>query len=110
MSEAASNAEAVTPPQGVMTAEKRHGWTVWAGVTCVECPSCAFTFDAGHVLTREVGFECPECGRRSHPMTCVICHVNRADDFGSICDPCFDWMQRPWWKQMFGDRKPSWAK
>jgi NTP pyrophosphatase (non-canonical NTP hydrolase) len=40
------------------------GWTVHTGVTCVECPGCAFTFAADHEDHPHGGFSCPNCG---HP-------------------------------------------
>lgn len=42
------------------TGETRHGWNVWTGVACVECPDCAFTMDADHEDTQG-GYSCPNC-------------------------------------------------
>lgn len=47
-------------PQGRHVGELR-GWSLWTGVTCVECPSCGFTFDASHADTDGTGYSCPLC-------------------------------------------------
>lgn len=35
-------------------------WQIEAGVTCVACPDCAFTFDAVHI-DQNGGYSCPSC-------------------------------------------------
>lgn len=41
---------------------ERHGWQLHRGVTCVECPSCAFTFDAEHTDEPDgESYSCPNC-------------------------------------------------
>lgn len=49
---------------GVLTSGTRHGWPVWTGVTCVECPGCGFTFGADHENTNGTGYSCPVCELR----------------------------------------------
>ena len=41
---------------------ERHGWPLHRGVTCVECPSCAFVFAADHEDERREAYSCPNCG------------------------------------------------
>jgi hypothetical protein len=36
-------------------------WPREEGVTCVVCPACAFTFDAGHTDVDGGGHSCPAC-------------------------------------------------
>lgn len=43
-------------------------WNVHQGVTCVECPGCAFTFDADHQDVDRDGYTCPECGTTGPPV------------------------------------------
>jgi ssDNA-binding Zn-finger/Zn-ribbon topoisomerase 1 len=38
-----------------------NDWTRWNSVECVECPDCAFTFDADHEATDGSGYSCPVC-------------------------------------------------
>lgn len=52
-----------TAPQ----AARMSGWTVDRNVTCVVCPECAFTFDAGHVNTDRTGYSCPLCELEAKP-------------------------------------------
>ena len=44
---------------------ERHGWPLWINVTCVECPSCGYTFDADHEDVGRAGYTCGECGHQS---------------------------------------------
>lgn len=37
-------------------------WAREAGVTCVVCPDCAFTFDENHTDVPDDGYTCPLCG------------------------------------------------
>lgn len=36
-------------------------WVEEAGVTCVVCPVCAFTFDATHMVPDTTAYSCPAC-------------------------------------------------
>lgn len=48
-----------------MRRETAEGWKLEAGVLCVSCPRCAFTFDAAHEDTYgDGGHRCPACGER----------------------------------------------
>ena len=40
---------------------ERHGWAVHHGVTCVECPKCAFMFGADHEDADAERYSCPLC-------------------------------------------------
>lgn len=56
--------EPLAPPEDAHKAGgERHGWTVHQGVTCVECPDCAFMMDAEHEDTDSAlgGYTCPNC-------------------------------------------------
>ena len=40
----------------------RHGWQVYRGVDCVECPDCGFLFAACHEdVTAPNNYTCPNC-------------------------------------------------
>ena len=56
--------------------ERGEGGEAWAtedGVTCVVCPSCAFTFDAVHVEA-DGSYDCPACfAHRALYLRCSVC-------------------------------------
>jgi predicted SprT family Zn-dependent metalloprotease len=62
-------------------------WTTVIGVTCVECPVCAFTFDADHVTVSTGEYDCPVC-RQSKLETALreIEGVHVCREFQ--CDTC----------------------
>lgn len=89
----------LTTPPG--EAEK-HGWTIHHGITCVECPECAFMMDAGHTSEPDgEHYECPNCstpGEEPTPsveeapdeMVCPVCEGKPRSQPDDVCIACTD--------------------
>jgi hypothetical protein len=54
-------------------------WNVERNVTCVVCPTCAFTFDANHQDVASRGYSCPVCFeaaiRRAQPVRRPLVYI-----------------------------------